>query len=94
MMAIACRSVIDTSADYSTVQLELELSCRRDRLGAALPMSPLTTDYRPMGLASSGCSLSSVVPQGDWSSNDSGQNRANPIHFGSLASNKRRLIYA
>jgi len=32
------------------------------------------------------------VPQGDWSSSDSGRSRAIPVDSGSLASNKRQLI--
>jgi hypothetical protein len=35
-----------------------------------------------------------VVSHGDWSSNDSGLNRAIPVDSGSLASNTRRLTYA
>jgi adenylate cyclase len=34
------------------------------------------------------------VSQGDWSADDSGQNRAIPVDSGSVASNLRRLIYA
>ena len=37
--------------------------------------------------------LSSVVPQGDCSSDGTDQNRTIPVHSESLASNKRRLIW-
>jgi len=38
-----------------------------------------------VGLPSSGCSLYSVVPQGDWPFIDSNQNRTIPVVTGSLA---------
>ena len=37
------------------------------------------TDYRPIGLDSSGCFLSSVVPERTWSSNASGRNWRIPV---------------
>ena len=43
-------------------------------------------DYRPIGLDSAGCFLSSLVRQGVCSSNGSGQNRTIPVISGSLAS--------
>ena len=54
---------------------------------------PQPTDYRTIGLGRSGNYLSSVVPQGDCSSNGSDQNRTIPVHSGSLASGRRRLIW-
>lgn len=53
--------------------------------------NPRPTDYRPSGLDSSGCFVSSVVPQSDQSFNGSGQNRTIPVVSGSLASDKRQL---
>jgi hypothetical protein len=43
--------------------------------------NPRPTDYRPIDLDGTGCIISFVVSQGDWSPNDSGQKPGNPGPF-------------
>jgi hypothetical protein len=49
------------------------------------------TDYRPIGLDSSGCFLSSVVPERTWSSNASGRNWRIPVDSWSRVEQRRSI---
>ena len=65
-------------------------TCATDWTGLGTRYQRIT---QPIGGNCSVCFLSSVVLQGKWSLNGSRQNRTFPVASGSLASNKRRLIW-